>query len=94
MLYRLEEALAKKEKDFQDTITTMSKKHLSEVQKNKELFATSETSNTDLQKEVRKEHGMEELFMMSFKDARDIYIYIYVTGHRKRAHFAHNMIFQ
>lgn len=50
---RLEALLADKESEHSEAIATLKTKQHSEMQKNKELFAASEATNTDLQKEVR-----------------------------------------
>ena len=49
---RLKSALEEKDIDNTEAISSMEMKQNSEMQKMKELFAKSENTNTDLQKEV------------------------------------------
>ena len=50
---RLRSQLAEKEADMKDTASSLQSKHQAEIQGLKEILATTETTNTDLQKEVR-----------------------------------------
>ena len=49
---RLRSVLAEKESDHADSISSLQAKHATEIQTLKELLASSEANNTDLQKEV------------------------------------------
>ena len=53
-LPRLQAQLAEKESDLKDTVSSLQKKHQAEIQRLKELLVTTETTNTDLQREVNQ----------------------------------------
>ena len=49
---RLQAQLEEKEADMKETISSLQHKHQTELQRVKEMLAATETTNTDLQKEV------------------------------------------
>ena len=49
---RLQTQLAEKESDHSEAVSSLQSKHSAEIQNLKKLLASSEATNTDLQKEV------------------------------------------
>ena len=49
---RLQAQLEEKEADLKDSVSSLQTKHTAELQRLKEMLAATETTNTDLQKEV------------------------------------------
>ena len=53
LTFRLQSQLSEKESDHKEAISSLESKHSVEIQNLKKLLASSEATNTDLQKEVQ-----------------------------------------
>ena len=69
--FRLQKQLSDKDNDHMEAMKAVDTKYLAEIQTLKELMATSESNNTELQKEVR----------LNFSLFSCLYVHVHVHVH-------------